>query len=172
MKKIEVIIIILLSMIYFVFVLYFSSVINLNTPHFFVLPTKTDLALIGAFVAFYNVMWNIYKYVKENKIIKSIDVSVETRLNGNDFELSCSFKNKSPYPVKIEDCYSRGFYIEIEPFEIIGDGTSEILIKGKRDKQINICKTLFGNIQVFFNYRFKEEMNNYKRKSVKIDYYV
>ena len=140
MNKTELIIISILTFGYVLLTLLISSVlIFAENKISFSIPTKDGFALIGAFVAFYNVFWNLYKYIKENIINKTLVISTTPRFNGNEIELECSFENNSEYPLRIDFCFSKGVIFNFDSIELKEKETTTPTIKSNTNKIICQC---------------------------------
>ncbi len=170
MKKTELIIISILTLGYVLITLIISSVLVFAENRISIsIPTKDGFALIGAFVAFYNVFWNLYKYIKENIIKKTITISTTPRFNENEIELECSFENNSEYPLIVDFCFSKGITFNFESIELKEKETTTKKIQGKRVSGINISKNIFGKSKINFQYRYLNELSKFKNKSIKTD---
>lgn len=170
MKRTELIIISIFTFGFFLFTLSISSVLTVaNYKISLSFPTKDGFALIGACVAFYNVFWNLYKYIKENVVKKTLSISTTPRFNDSEIELECSFENNSEYPMKIDFCFSKGIAFNFDSIELKEKETLTRKVQGKRIDGIKINKNIFGKSNINFQYRYLNELSKYKSKSIKTD---
>lgn len=162
MKPIYAIIAFFLSIIYFAIGLYFSSLIEIDDKNTIIGNfDKLNVAVFGAFIAFYNAIFNVLKAILEKIKTPKLSISYDFIMDNSNVKMKICFKNTTQYSVSINDIRLHGYECVISKFEILSNSIVNKEVDFQRVNTINLQKNIFGKTKLKVHYT---QMESYKNK--------
>ena len=162
MKPIYACIAIFLSIFYFAISLYFSSLIEIDVKNYIITYNfdKLNIAVFGAFIAFYNAIFNAFKAILEKIKTPKLSMSYDLILDNSNIKMKFCFINTTQNLISINDIRLRGYECLFNKFEIPSNSEINKEIDYQRVDTVNLKKNIFGKTKLKIHYTFIESYKN------------
>lgn len=165
MKPIYVLIIVIFSLGYIILGLFVSSLISFNDTiqSYELVLDKLNLAVFGAFIAIYNMIFNFTKTLLEKLKMPKLRIGIDCLKGGSNLTLKLAFTNSIESNLKINDIKVNGYDNIFEPIEVEQFKSANVECEFSKSKELKQSKNLLGKTSVRISYTI---INSFKNKSV------